>query len=62
MNIFGGKVSVASVTGTGCPGVLWDPSYSGPSTLRKFLDSEEHLGWLKIDLNATEVITSQDYK
>ena len=33
---------------------------SGP--LRKFLGSKDHLNWLKIDLNAAEIITIQDYK
>ena len=28
----------------------------------KFLGSKEHLGWLKINLNAAEIITTQDYK
>ena len=31
-------------------------------TLRKFLGSKEHLDLLKIDLNATEIITDQDSK
>ena len=30
--------------------------------LRKFLGSKEHLDWLKIDLNAAELIAIQDYK
>ena len=30
--------------------------------LRKFLGSKEHLNLLKIDLNAAEIITIQDYK
>ena len=30
--------------------------------VRKFLGSKEHLNWLKIDLNAAEIITIQDYK
>ena len=30
--------------------------------LRKFLGSKEHLDWLKIDLNVTEIITVHDYK
>ena len=48
----------------GSMGVFWDPSggFSGWSTLRKSLGSKEHLDWLKIDLNATEIITVQDYK
>ena len=32
------------------------------ATIRKFLGSQEHLDWLKIDLNAAEIITVQDYK
>ena len=45
-------------------GVFWEPSrgFSGWSTLSKFLGSKEHLNRLKIDLNATETITVQDYK
>ena len=39
-------------------GVFWDCSGS----LRKFLGSKEHLVWLKIDLNAAEIITVQNYK
>ena len=31
-------------------------------TLRKFLGYKEHLDLLKIDLNATEIITDQDNK
>ena len=45
-------------------GVFWEPigAFSGWSTLKKSLGSKEHLDWLKIDLNATEIITVQDYK
>ena len=52
-------MSVASFNGAGGLGVLWDPSrgFSGWSTLRKFLDSKEHLDCLKIDFNMAEVIT-----
>ena len=38
-------------------GVLW-----AWSTLRKFLGSKEHLDWFKIDFNAGEIITVQDFK
>ena len=31
------------------------------SPLRTFLDSKEHLDWLKIDLNAVEIRIAQDY-
>ena len=34
----------------------------GWSTLRKFLGSKGYLDWLKIDFNAAEIITVQDYK
>ena len=34
----------------------------GLCPLRKFLGSKEHLYWLKIDLNAAEIITVEDYK
>ena len=30
--------------------------------LEIFLGSKEHLDWLKRDLNATEIITVQDYR
>ena len=36
--------------------------FRGHSPLRKFLDSEEHLDWLKIDLNIIEIIFGQDYR
>ena len=32
------------------------------SPLREFLGSKEHLDWLKIELNATKIITLHDYK
>ena len=32
------------------------------SPLRKFLGSKEHLDWLKIGLNMTEIFTIRDYK
>ena len=40
--------------------ICW--GFKGRSALRKFLRSKEHLDWLKIDLNAAEIITVQDYK
>ena len=55
----GRKVSVASVNGAGGSGGCSETP-EGP--LRKYLDSKEHLNWLKIDLNAAEIITIQDYK
>ena len=43
-------------------GALWAPQRGfrklGP--LRKFLGSNEHLDWLKIDLNATKIIPVKD--
>ena len=47
--------------------VVWgvlrpNQGFSGQSTLRKFLGSKEHIDWLKIDLNAAELITVQNYK
>ena len=35
--------------------------FRGCSPLRKFLGSKEHLDWLKIDLNAVNIRTVQDY-
>ena len=55
VNIVGKKVSVASINGAGAVETPVGP-------LRKFLGSKEHLNWLKIDLNAAEVISIQDYK
>ena len=64
VNVIGGKVSVESVNGAGWSGVFCDLTrgFSGQSTLRKFLGSKEHIDWLKIDLNAAELITVQNYK
>ena len=36
--------------------------FRGQSPLSKVLGSKKHLDWLKIDLNAAEIITVQDYK
>ena len=36
--------------------------FRGWSPLRQFLGPKEHIDWLKIDLNANEIITVQDYK
>ena len=43
-------------------GGVWGCSETPAGPLRKFLGSKEHLNWLKIDLNAAEIITIQDYK
>ena len=53
VNIIDRKVSVASVN---------ECSETTVGPLRKFLGSKEHVNWLKIDLNAAEIITIQDYK
>ena len=63
VNIISGKASVANVNGAGgFGGALWAPQRGfrklGP--LRKFLGSNKHLDWLKIDLNATKIITVKD--
>ena len=59
-NIISRKASVASVTRAGGSEFL-SRGFRGWSPLRKFLDSKEHLDWLKIDLNAVEIRTVQDY-
>ena len=41
---------------------VWGCSETPVGPLRKFLGSKEHLNWLKIDLNAAEIITIQDNK
>ena len=63
VNIIDKKVRVVSVNGVGDLGVFWDPTreFRGRITLRKFLGSKEHLDWLKIDYNAAEITTVQDY-
>ena len=62
--LISGKASVASVNGAGVSGVCSEPFsrvFKGWSLLKKF-GSKEHLDWLKIDLNAAEIITVQDYQ
>ena len=58
VNIIGAKLSVASINRAGGLGVFWDPNggFRGQSTLRKFVGSKEHLDWLKINLNVTEML------
>ena len=41
---------------------VWRCSETPVGLLRKFLGCKEHLNWLKIDFNAAEIITIQDYK
>ena len=64
VNTTDGKVSIASVNGAGGSRAFWDTSgdFREQNTLRKYLGSEEHLDWLKIDLNVAEIYTVQDYK
>ena len=59
-NIISGKASVASFNRAGMSEPL-SRGFRGWSPLRKFLGSKEHLDWLKIDLNAVEIRTVQDY-
>ena len=59
-NIIIRKTSVASVNRTGCSGPL-NRGFKGQTPLKNFLGSKEHLGWLKIDLNAVEIRTVQDF-
>ena len=58
-NIISGKASVARVNTAGRSEPL--SGFRGWSPVRKFLDSKEHLNWLKTDLNAVETRTVQDY-
>ena len=62
MNIIGRKVSVASVNGAGGFRGVLRSQLRFQGTLRKILGSKEHVDWLKIDLNVTEIITVQGYK
>ena len=41
---------------------VWRCSDTPEGPLRKSLGSKKHLNWLKIDLNATNIITIHDYK
>ena len=64
------KASIASVNGArgsgggggrgGCEPI--SRGFRWQSRLRKFLGYIYHLDWLKIDLNATKIITVQVYK
>ena len=59
-NIISGKASAATVNGARSMGGTLSPSngvLGAKSPVRIFLDSKEHLDWLKIDLNVTEIIT-----
>ena len=58
------KAGIASINGAEGSGGLSEPlngGFRGWSPLRKSLDSKG-LDWLKIYLNATKIITVQDYK
>ena len=59
------NASVESINGAGGSRGSRSPSAGvsgGRSPLRNFLGSKEHQDWLKINLNAAEIITVQDYK
>ena len=58
VNIIGRKVSIVSINGSGGSGGLLR-GFPWWSTLRKFLGSKEHPDWLKIDLNAVEILLSK---
>ena len=61
VNIINRKKSLAIVNGAGVSGGdALSPSVG--ALKRKFLDSRRHLHWLKIDLNAAEIIIVQYYK
>ena len=65
VNIIYRKASVVSANETGGSGGHCEPlskGFKGRNPLRKFLGSKEHLDWLKIDLNVTEISTVEDYK
>ena len=59
-NIISGKASIVSINGTAGSEPL-SRGFRGQSPLQKCLGSKEHLDWLKIDLNAVEIRTAQDY-
>ena len=59
-NIISGKATVVSINRAGGSESI-SRGFRGWSPLRKFLGSKEHLDWLKIDLNAVEIRTVQDY-
>ena len=62
VNLIGTKMSVASFSGAGVRRPQCSRGFRGQSTLRKFLGSNEHLDWFKIDFNAAKVITVQGTK
>ena len=61
VNIINGKKSLAIVNEAGVSGGdALSPSVG--ALKRKFLDLRRYLDWLKIDLNAAEIIIVQYYK
>ena len=57
------KAGTASANRAGESGGHPEPlsgDFRGQSPLRKILGSKEHLAWLKIVLNVTEITTVQD--
>ena len=64
VNIVSVKASIASVNGVVVSGECSESlsrGFRGHSPPRTLLGSKEHLDWLKIDLNAVEIIIVQDY-
>ena len=59
-NIISGKAVVVSVNRAGGSEPL-SRGFRGWRPLKKYLVSKEHLDWLKIDYNAVEIKTVQDY-
>ena len=59
-NIISGKAGVVRVNRAGGSDTL-SRAFRGWCSLRKFLGSKEHLDWPKIDFNAVEMRTIQDY-
>ena len=53
---------IIGVDGSGGGEGRGEPPKVGLSHLIKFLGFEEHLDWLKIDLNEAKIITVQKYK
>ena len=64
VNIISRKANTASINvAEGTWGCSEPPrGFRGLVPLRNFLGSNEHLDWLKINLNMAEIITVQDYK
>ena len=59
-NIIIRKASVVIINRAGGSEAL-SRGFRRQSPLRKFLGYKEHQDWLKIDFNAVEITTAQDY-